>query len=163
MIIVDITPEMTISAKRKADEMGELRNSIRKGQGNLTGFLGEECFIKSFDQSKIVNGYDYDLRIGNYTVEIKTKDRTVPPKSNFECSIANHNTKQETDFYVFVSLLRQRNVFVKGYLLGFIDKNEYFQKATFRQKGDVDPSNGWQVKTDCWNLPISKLQTFPRK
>ena len=33
-------------------------------------------------------------------------------------------------------------------------KKEYFEKATFMQKGEIDPSNNYMVRADCYNLKI---------
>ena len=41
-----------------------------------------------------------------------------------------------------------------------IRNEDYFKKATFLKKGMVDPSNGWTVSTDCYNLPISELKSI---
>ena len=43
MIIIPHTQEMIDRAKVRADQMGEIRNSITRGAGNLAGFLGEEA------------------------------------------------------------------------------------------------------------------------
>ena len=32
------------------------------------------------------------------------------------------------------------------------------EEASFMEKGAVDPSNGWKVKTDCYQVPIEKLR-----
>jgi hypothetical protein len=37
-------------------------------------------------------------------------------------------------------------------------KQEYFDKATYLKKGEVDPSNNYTVRATCFNLPIDKLQ-----
>ena len=47
-----------------------------------------------------------------------------------------------------------------GWILGYLSKEDYFKKATFLKKGTVDPSNGWTVSTDCYNLPISDLKSI---
>ena len=39
-----------------------------------------------------------------------------------------------------------------------LGKDEYFKKATFLKKGDVDPSNNYTVRADCYNLKINELQ-----
>jgi len=158
MIEIEITQEMIIEAKRLADELGSLRNSIRNGEGNIVGFLGELCFLKHYKEAFRDNDYDHDIIFNNKKVEVKTKDRTVPPKPEYECSIANYNTKQLTDYYFFVSLLRIGSEYKKGFLLGYIPKDEYIKKAKFLKKGDIDPSNNFTVRADCWNLPISQLR-----
>jgi len=42
MIEIKITEEMKKRAWAKSREMGIIRNSIMKGDGNIAGFLGEE-------------------------------------------------------------------------------------------------------------------------
>ena len=42
MIEIEITEAMKKRAWRKARSMGQLKNSITAGQGNIAGFLGEE-------------------------------------------------------------------------------------------------------------------------
>jgi len=161
-IEIDITPEMTARAKAKADDLGELRNSIRRGKGNLAGFLGEEVVLAAWGGSISHNTYQHDIEFEGTTFEVKTKDRTVPPSIRYEASVANYNPNQRADFYVFVSLLRRKpdNAYVKGYVLGIISKDDYFRQATFLRVGDIDPSNGWVVSADCYNLPYSALTRF---
>lgn len=163
MIVVNITPEMINRATTMANQLGTLSHSIRNGSGNIAGFLGEECFLYHYPDAIRVNGYEFDMVLNNFKVEIKTKDRTIEPSSHFECSISTHNPNQETDFYFFVSLLRQGDDYTKGYLLGYMDKDTYFKKAIMRKKGDIDPSNNFTVKHDCWNLPISQLNQIKRR
>ena len=43
MIELNITKEMIESCKEKANEIGKLKNSITRGEGNLSGILGEHC------------------------------------------------------------------------------------------------------------------------
>lgn len=45
MIEVPIPDSWWLSAEWLADDMGELNNSIRKGEGNVYGFLGELIFV----------------------------------------------------------------------------------------------------------------------
>ena len=41
--------------------------------------------------------------------------------------------------------------------LGVLTKGDYYDKATFLRKGDVDPSNNYTVKADCYNVRIDEL------
>lgn len=161
-IEVVVTPEMMQRAEAKAEEMGELRNSIRRGQGNVAGFLGEEVVKSVFAGSAEQNTFQHDIVFEEVSFEVKTKDRTVVPSLGYEASVANYNTRQRADFYVFTSLLRNKasKCYEKGYVLGIIEKTEYFDKATFLQKGDIDPTNGWMVSADCYNLPYAALSRF---
>lgn len=159
---VAITSQMIDLATEKASEMGILRNSIRQGKGNLAGFLGEHATTIALNGATSKNTYQHDIVYEDITFEVKTKDRTVPPKISYEASVANYNPHQVADFYIFVSLLRNKstNIYEKAYVIGLIEKAEYFKKATFLRVGDIDPSNGWKVSADCYNLPYRVLTRF---
>jgi hypothetical protein len=153
---IDITGEDIKEAKLLANNMGTLQNSITKGQGNVHGFLGE-IITSKFLKSKLSNTYDYDIIYNNIKIDVKTKRVTTPPRDYYECSVASLNTKQLCDIYVFTRVLKDMT---KGWLLGYINKKDYFDKAVLLKKGDIDPSNNWKVKTDCYNLPINKLNNI---
>ena len=165
MIKIDINNEMIESAKSKARDLGKLNNSITKGKGNLAGFLGEEV-AKSVLGGSLNNTYQHDLTTPEgITYDVKTKRCTSAPKEFYECSVANYNTKQQCDRYVFVRI--KNNKFdiktsiksgqYEAWYLGWLDKKEYFDKAVFHKKGEVDSNNGFTFKADCYNVPISEL------
>jgi len=154
MVEVKITDDMFVKARRKAIELGQINNSIERGDGNLIGFLGEMIAQKVIG-GRIKNTYEYDLVLKDGTkIDVKTKKTSVAPKDYYECSIANYNTKQDCDEYCFV---RVKNTLDIGWYLGRISKEEYFKKAKFLKKGDLDGDNGYVVKADCWNLQIKEL------
>jgi len=140
---IDITGEDIKEAKLLANNMGTLQNSITKGQGNVHGFLGE-IITSKFLKSKLSNTYDYDIIHNNLKIDVKTKRVTTPPK-------------QLCDMYIFTRVLKDMT---KGWLLGYINKKDYFNEAVLLKKGHVDPSNNWKVLTDCYNLPINKLNSI---
>jgi hypothetical protein len=158
-IEVEITDEMMRRAKAKSSEMGQLRNSIRQGKGNLVGFLGEEITLAVLPDSTSQNTYEHDIMMDGVSFEVKSKDRTVNPRIDYEASVANFNTRQRADYYVFCSIFRDKNTnqYTHGHVIGIIPKEDYKKQATFLRVGDVDPSNGWKVSADCYNLPYSKL------
>jgi len=160
MIHVPITPSMKGKATRSANRMGRIRNSIMRGKGNVYGFLGEQIAALVLGGELVNRGKKYDV---NYdlvlddgtTVEVKTKKTSVPPKPYYECSIAKYNTRQKCDYYAFVRVLKNREA---GWFLGVMPKKKYFKNARFLKKGTTDGDNGFLVRADCYNLPISKLQ-----
>ena len=155
MIEVVITGDMLVTARDKAAEMGRLNNSITRGQGNLAGFIGE-AVAQQVMGGVLANTYDYDLILCNgKTVDVKTKQTSVKPLENYECSIAALNTKQECDYYAFV---RVKNDFSVGWFLGVYEKQQYMLDAKYLTKGTIDPDNGYVVKSDCYNLPIHQLK-----
>ena len=48
-------------------------------------------------------------------------------------------------------------------MLGWLSHDEYFEKAVSLHKGQIDPSNGYIVKADCYNVKISDLRPFRRR
>jgi len=168
MIIIPHTQEMIDRAKVRATQMGAIKNSITKGTGNLAGFLGEEAFC-AYTGASIVGGKDYDVVLNNEKVEVKTKRRTVAPKSNYDVSVANTSTHQNPDKYAFISLEFGENIKKSNgqkayknlknvWYLGSKDAKAYFEEATKWNRGDVDKSNDFTTLVDMWNLSISKLE-----
>jgi hypothetical protein len=149
---------MMRKAKIKADEMGTLNNSIMDGHRNVVGFLGEEVALDVLGGTAS-NTFNYDIIDAKLrTVDVKTKLTTVPPLENYDCSVAAYNTTQECDCYAFVRILKTKPV---AWFLGYIKKEDYYNKATFMKKGEVDPSNNFTVRADCYNLKISELDSIP--
>jgi len=152
-----ITPSMLAKANQKSIEMGSLTNSITDGQGNIAGFIGEEVARQILGGIE-KNTYDYDIILDSgIRVDVKTKRTTVKPKEHYECSVAAFNTKQSCDYYAFV---RVHNDMQVAWFLGVYPKDSYYKDAKFLRKGDIDPSNNFVVKADCYNLPISSLKEF---
>lgn len=165
MIEVEITEEMKRRAWRKAREMGELNNSITKGDGNIAGFLGEEVANYVLGGA-ISNTYEYDIitqedlgdRVYYETWDVKTKRCTSPPKGHYDCSVAAFNTKQDCDNYVFVRVENKNGRWGRAWVLGWYGKKQYFKDARFLKKGQIDPDNNFKVKADCYNIQIKELK-----
>jgi len=163
MIEINITEEMKKRAWAKSREMGVIRNSIMKGDGNIAGFLGEEVANVVIDGT-INNTYDYDLvSKSGIKYDVKTKRCTSAPKPFYECSVANFNTKQKCDRYAFVRIENKNKRWGRAWVLGWLEHDEYFDKAKKLTKGQIDPSNGFVVRADCYNVAISDLKKFRQK
>ncbi len=172
MIKLDFDQSMIDNAVKKAEELGSINNSITSGRGNLAGYLAEIALTKYLDCKNIScdkgrDKYDYDLIKDGRKIDVKTKRRTVDPKPFFEVSIAGTSKHQKTDTYAFISITfkEKRGMGSKAqyygvesiWLCGFMSKEDYFDKAIFWKKGAVDPSNGFKVHADMYNMPISSL------
>lgn len=157
MINIKITENDVLLAEQYRDDMGRLNNSITCGNGSVSGFLGE-IITANLLGVKNSNTYDYDLitRYGK-KVDVKTKRTTVVPKITYDCSVADFNTKQQCDIYVFV---RIRSDLSEGWVLGYKYKQTYFDSSVFMKEGQIDHSNGFIVRADCYNLPIHKLDNI---
>lgn len=134
-----------------------LNNSITRGKSNLYGAMGEILFKQYLEDNgysfQHEGTYNFDFIADGKRWEVKTKRTTVEPRPNYLCSVADFNTEQECDYYVFARVLEG---FEKGYLLGVMPRDEFYDKAIFKSKGDKDV-NGFVFKADCLNMPIKML------
>lgn len=158
---IDITDDILKIANFKAKDMGHLNKSIMRGEGNLAGFLGEECLKKYFGLKLGTeeNTYDYDLIYFGERIDVKSKKTSVIPRFNHECSVAALNTKQNCDYYIFTRVLFELDVAKKVYIMGYSKKSDYYKNARFLKKGDIDGSNKFIVREDCYNMYYSDLSS----
>ena len=145
-------------ANKMSSSMGALNNSITKGRGNVIGFLGEIIVAKELGIT-LDNTYDYDLIFNNKKIDVKSKKVSSAPRDYYECSVAALNTRQKCDLYAFT---RIKNDLSEGWILGCLEKKKYLSDSKFLKKGSIDPDNNWKVLTDCYNLPINKLETVDK-
>ena len=155
LIEIPITPAMIQQAEQKSVEMGKLKNSIRDGEGNLAGFVGEFAVNEVF-LGAVTNTFDYDILLGGVKIDVKTKEVSFVPNPWYESSVACYNTRQKCDWYAFA---RVCNDFTTAWFCGMIKKTEYFthEKKMFRKQGWIDPSNGMMIKADCWNMEYQHM------
>ena len=154
MIEIKLTKETVEQCKNKAKDIGKLNNSITKGQGNLAGIVGEYIVHKYLKNSKWKNTYNYDLIYNDNKIDVKTKRCNSKPKENYDCSVAKTSLHQNCDEYIFVRIL---NDFSLAWIVGKKNKKEYFKLARKMVKGQIDPSNNFIVRADCYNLQINGL------
>ena len=160
MIEVEITEGMKKKAWAKSREMGVIKNSIMSGDGNIAGFLGEEV-ANIIIKGEVNNTYDYDIITkSGIKYDVKTKRCTSPPKPFYDCSVANFNTKQKCDRYAFVRVENKNNRWGRAWVLGWLEHDDYYKKARKLTKGQIDPSNNFVVRSDCYNVSISELHDF---
>jgi hypothetical protein len=153
MIEIAITQDIIEHAVARSIKMGSLKNSITRGVGNVSGFVGEVVVAQALG-AKLIDSFDYDIEFGETRIEVKTKRTSVKPKPNYECSVAATNTKQQCDWYVFTRVLNDNS---KAWILGYLPRDEYFRRARLMRKGEIDPSNNFTVKEDCYNVSIALL------
>lgn len=158
MLAIRPTIEQIQRAKVHAKEIGKLRNSIRGGGGNIVGSLGEIVCADHFGWNHD-NTYDYDLVTPDgRKIDVKTKDRTVRPSGHFFASVADYNTTQECDYYLFCSSDTPSGLM---YVIGIVKKDQFYEMAQFNKKGELDTSApehfDWRFRADCYNLPYENL------
>lgn len=161
MIEVETTPEQINQAIQMANDLGKLNNSITKGSGNIAGFLGEIVLLDWLKSKSPIalheNTYNYDLRVGDIKIDVKTKRSKTKPLPHYMASVADFNTAQKCDLYAFVRVSYDN---LKVWLCGYKSKESFYQQAKFIRAGEYDPDNRWTCKADCYSLPYSKLEKF---
>jgi len=151
---VPVHIDMIAQARIMSEEMGIIKNSIMQGGGNIYGFIGE-LLVAEYLKVSLKHSYDYDMELINgQTVDVKTKSTNWTPKLEYDCSIAAFNIKQKCDYYFFCRVKKDMTV---GWLLGYMPKKEYFDKAMKIKKGDLDPANNFTAKSDMYNIKIDAL------
>ena len=148
------------------------KRSMRGEEGTNIGAIGEyvaKDYLEGFglavsDNRGTKTATRYDFLVNGKSVEVKTKDRTVPPKSFYECSVPLYNhSHQKPDWFIFLSLHRIDTPYMNdsryedAYILGMTTYDFIEKEGITVMKGEVDESNGWMCKESCINLPIDKL------
>lgn len=158
-------------ALARASKLPVFENSHREEQANLVGCLGEvafETFLKHhgvpFENHTASTRHDYI--INNRTrVDVKTKDRTVMPKGNYDNSVPLYNHEhQRPDFYYFISLYRDPAAdvenpyrFKTACLLGGISLERLEKVGQRWDAGQTDERNGTTFWTACLNVEMGEL------
>lgn len=155
MLHYKVHPQQVVKAQQyiKDHKLGALKGSILKGKGNLAGIVAE-VVIHDLYGGEWSPTYDYDLVWGHTKVDVKTKRTGVVPLPNYECSVAAYNTRQKCDLYFFTRILTN---LTEIWLLGWLPKPRYFEKAHKLNKGDYDSSNNFTCHADCYNVAIKDL------
>jgi hypothetical protein len=168
---VPLGDDILDTALRRARSLPVFENSHRKLQANIVGCIGEVVFERflerhgiAFEDRRESTRHDYAFPEGT-TLDLKTKDRTVRPKIDFDNSVPLYNHEhQRPDLYYFVSLLRDRSDddediarFKMAFLLGGIDIGTLDRDGTKWEAGQTDPRNGTKFWTACLNVSMAQL------
>ena len=170
IITIEYDKNMWDLAQTKFEATPIFERSMRGSKANEVGCLGEVLVEHYLKQNAIpckpVYSTKMDIEIESFSIDIKCKDRTVPVQLDYDATIPDYNSSHQiVDFYIFVSLKRDRNIlhtdlrkFTCGYILGWCSRN-YFKDNCYQ--AGYDPSNNWSPTINCKNIFISKL--FPMK
>jgi len=117
-------PQLLVEAAiKRSNKLGVLKNSITEGNGNVAGYIGQmlvALYLKGCD----VDSFGYDVLKDGVRYEIKTKRCTSEPKESYNCSIANYNTTQKCDYYVFVRILED---YSRAWILGKKKAKDFYE------------------------------------
>mgnify|MGYP003673265231 CR=1 FL=1 len=148
----EIDKDIVCAAREKAEELGVVRRSITHGEGNVAGFIGE-ALAKNVYGGEMVNTFKYDLVLPDgKRIDVKTKRTGFEPKPDYDCSVSQFQIDYDCDGYIFVRVLRS---YEKGWVLGYITKDDFKKKSTYHNKGERD--GGFIFRQSCFNIKISEL------
>lgn len=157
------------AAEKRASGMPIYGGSHRGVEANQVGALGEMVFEDFLMRNSIPYESSYetthDLLVLGGSLEIKTKDRTVMPRPDYDCSVPLYNhSHQIPDRYAFISLYRDKRAnqksierFNRAVFVGWCTYEKLELLGKRWRAGEVDPANGTKFWTDCLNIRISDL------
>lgn len=103
-----------------------------------TGLIGQTVFadLISAERPDGATGFDggKDFIINGKRVDIKTMGRTVPMRNYFVHNFVGYQRNYEVDYYIFASFNKSNNTLT---VCGYIDKEQFFQRAAFFPAGSV--------------------------
>lgn len=170
-VVIPITEEMIKEAKELQKRLDRIDGTHRmhfNSPERWIGMLGQigfrnwsELQMHPISNVCISDGYDF-IKNGKI-IDIKTQRWDVGyPKSSWGLNFPSQQINKNADYFVFLLT----NLTDEIILLGFMPKDEYFQKAIFRKEGE-EMTNSFIVRNDMYEIlikylhPISKL--FPTK
>jgi len=147
MIKIKIT-ESQIKRAKNLYSFNKLKNSIKDGEGNLIGAIGE---IVAFDyyqeQGKLVihsGDLNFDLLIDGSKIEVKTMEHNAPPRDEYECNLSLFNSEQQCDYYLFVDVNSSHST---AYIKGYVSKERFKKIRQLRLKGEFHGSFEYRCDT----------------
>ena len=143
----EITPGQIERAKNLFS-FNKLKNSIKEGEGNLLGAIGE---IVAFDyyeqQDKLVihsGDFNFDLLIDGSKIEVKTMEVNATPKEYHECNVSLYNAEQKCDYYLFLNVdSNHSTAFIKGY----VSKERFKKIRQLKKQGEKNGSFEYKCDT----------------
>ena len=176
MIEVELTTAIKVRAEemfKQAQSSNALRFRKEKADGNTTwtGVLGQAVFEAVLSERKMpfipVDLTTHDYVVCGLKVDVKTKGWSRPAANDVEVSVFDYiRDHQAVDYYAFVHLQRapgedpdgppSAKRFQKAWLLGVMDKSQYFKLAHEVKEGTVFES-GRIAKANSHNLAAENL------
>ena len=141
-IEVKITQGMKDFAERKfkrikIDPSKNLNRFGSEGKRIFEGYLGEAMVCSHFHMED-VDDYEYDSMLNNNKIEIKTISGKFKPPPYYLATVNSclegEQRKQNSDYYVFTRIL---NDYSLGWIVGFIECDEFFRIGHFVKKGET--------------------------
>ena len=131
-------------------------------KNKFPAFIAEVSFGTVFSNFLYKPTFDYDYICDKYTVDIKSKHRSVYPALNFSATIPKYQVhNQNVTNYCFCSTIKEDNQY-SVFLCGKISKFEFIKVATLREAGYTDTSNNMTFTEDSYELKYSDLTQWEK-
>ena len=162
---VQITDDMIRSAELNTKTHGNNGWTIDESEeSRFAGYLGEEMAEKFLSGLTRQNCKDYDFirwkgTPMEYTIDVKTKRRTVTPSDRWSVHINEVGGHQQCETYVFAQVVKTNNIW-RGWIVGWMDKEEYWKRARIVKKGDIEEDDRWPEHSDCRKLYFKNLNHY---
>ena len=161
IVEVPISDQVRKICEAKAQDQGVLNNrTIVKGEGKASGIAGE-FIVGKYLSSNLVEyregdrNYDFISRNRGIKIDVKTKSNSVMPRPDYDCTIPMYQNVQECDVYVFT---RTSKDMTRGWINGWITKENFYKVAQVRRAGDSFNNNGRPTVKDHYVVRISDLR-----
>jgi hypothetical protein len=154
-----ITNDMATLAELRNKQMDTIPyQSIRNGDGHHIGCYGE-VLIENYlgARKEEVDIYNFDCIWNDLRIEVKTVECSSPPLPHYMCSVASANTKQKCDYYAFTRMLC---TLTHGYVMGFVERDNFYKICKHYPAYTVDDSNGHVVKHPCYKVRASQCMSL---
>ena len=152
------TAEDVAEAFNRSKALGNLKTSFTNGKGNMTGFLGEVAFEKTFKKFTYVGdkSYTHDYEYRGLKVDVKAKKCSSKPRLDYNASVVKTKYQQVRGRRI---LLREgtRRTSKRVWLCGWSPKKSIIHKNRLNKKGERD-SDGFRFKADGYNIEIKKTR-----
>jgi len=144
-------------------------NRVQRVEKIRIGYLGEYAFWKWCHQQGLPIEYlgktiahqaddgDFQMPDGR-TIDVKTQATTFVPQPHWRCEVTHEQRHRPASLYVFAKLLVRQHT-QEVLLLGWMEKQRFFEQATFRKAGER--LQGKQVHYPKWDVTIANLRPLP--
>ena len=170
LVSYPVTKQDIEQAVAKSEKHGEFNMSVMgKYKAGVTGNLGELIFWRWMNDNfihcqDIAESKKTDFLITGWsgkkaTVEVKLRNRTVPPKKHYNGgTYAYHVDYEVSDYYVFLSGEKLKNEIYPHtiHIVGACSHAQFKAWGEHKRKGQPD-GNGFEFKEDSYVISYDRL------
>ena len=112
---------------------------LENGSGQRAGLIGEMAFAQALAEHRITYQHlggdkqHHDFLIGDIKVDVKAKQRKVPPSYDYDAHVTASIRDADCRLYVFVSVTNDQPA-----IMGWYGKEEFWRDAKIVSNGEVD-------------------------